>query len=67
MHRFYITGVLSLAALYAGSAFANDASLGLDEAVLIAVTADDPRLLRHDERAAALEDHAVADAQLAEQ
>jgi len=64
MHRFYIAGVLSLATLCAGTAFANEVPLGLGEAVFIAITADDPRLLRHDEKVAALEDHAVADAQL---
>ncbi len=64
MQRFLAAGALALAIVSSPVAFAEEAPLGLTEAVHIAVTAKDPSLLRFDARAEALEDRAVADAQI---
>lgn len=64
MHNFYGAGAIALAMLWASGLFAAEAPLSLSEAVKIAVTAEDPALLRFDVRAEALEDRAVADSQL---
>ncbi|MCH8858392.1 MAG: TolC family protein [Proteobacteria bacterium] len=64
MHNPFRVGVLTaLAVLTVSGAVAGEASLPLAEAVRIAVTVEDPSLLRFDARAEALEDRAVADAQ----
>jgi len=64
MQRFFCTGALALVVLWTGGSQASEAPLGLSEAVQIAVTAEDPALIRFDVRADALEDRAIADAQL---
>ena len=64
MQRLFCAGALALVVLWTGGSQASDVPLGLTEAVQIAVTAEDPALLRFDVRAEALEDRAVADAQL---
>lgn len=64
MQKLFAASVLTLVFMSAGAAFAEDTPLSLTEAVRIAVTAADPVLLRFDARAEALEDRAVADAQL---
>jgi outer membrane protein TolC len=64
MHNLYRAGAIALAMLWTSGLFAGEAPLGLSEAVKIAVTAEDPALLRFDARAEALEDRAVADSQL---
>ncbi len=52
------------AGLIPGISFASDKILSLNEAVTIAVTADDPAYTQFDVRASAQEDRAVSDAQL---
>jgi outer membrane protein TolC len=64
MHNLYRAGAVALAMLWTSGLFAGEAPLSLSEAVKIAVSAEDPALLRFDVRAEALEDRAVADSQL---
>jgi outer membrane protein TolC len=62
MKKIICTGLLALMAARTQPAAAD--VLQLDEAVQIALQSEDPSLLLHDVRAAALEERAVADAQL---
>lgn len=59
-----LVGTWALFATWSSGTRAEDRSLALDEAVQIAVNADDPALLRFGARAGALEESAIADAQL---
>ena len=63
--RIYGAMAAALAAgLIPGISFASDEILSLEEAVTIAVTAQDPAYARFEARASAQEDRAVSDAQL---
>lgn len=64
MQKYFYAGVFSLAVLWTSGSHASEMPLSLSEAVRIAVTAPDPALLFFDARVDALEDSAVADAQL---
>ncbi len=64
MYKLFLTGTLALVIFSARTAGGQEIPLGLSEAVHIAVTAEDPSLLRIEARAEALEQRAIADAQL---
>ncbi len=66
MQKIICVGAFALAALWANVSLANTDPLSLSEAVQLAVAAKDPTLLRLDARAAALDEQAVADSQLAD-
>ena len=64
MRKFSSAGAFALAVLWANLSLANADPLSLSEAIRLAVTAEDPQLLSLVEKTAALEDQAIADAQL---
>jgi len=64
MRKFSSAGAFALAVLWANPSLANADPLSLSEAIRLAVTAEDPQLLSLVEKTAALEDQAIADAQL---
>ena len=65
MFKFFVAGTLAvLAGFNALTASAQTSTLSLEEAVRLAITADDPAYSRFETRAQAKEDLSVADAQL---
>ena len=64
MYKFLFAGVLALASLGQGAAFADQSYLSLSQAVYLARQANDPSVVRFESQAKALEDRAVAVSQL---